>query len=313
MAVFPNSGEKVVVHLGLPKTGSKFLQHKFFTEITGTSYCDPKKTHKDFLTYFYLANEFEFSPRHAAQLYLQGCEGFAPSQNQVLSQESFYSVPWEGTVLRKRHCDRLAAIFPQAHVVLVLRNQPDMLRSLYLHYIKSGGTVPWKKFLDSRKHPLVMTVDYFKYGQYVDYLFSIFGKERVSVLFYEDFFNSPVAYLNSWCDILQAPKNSWDADILKTRENESISPHMVNFMRHLNKLTSSSKHPYLLLSKSWHGNVKKAMLMLSGWRRSRPRKPLLIPQNAVDEFLVECRSDNGLLMQLTGRDVGALGYPLAPK
>ena len=87
-------------------------------------------------------------------------------------------------------------------MVVALRNPPEVLQTLYLQDVKTGGSAHWRAFLSSRRYPLVISPAYYKYGNYVAYLMETFGGDRVSVLLYEDFRTDPAGYLNSWCDIL---------------------------------------------------------------------------------------------------------------
>ena len=297
---------KYIVHVGLPKTATKFLQRCFFPSLDNIYYCDPRTTHKKFAEYCHLAGDFIFDASYARDLFNANLKLEGSNRTRVFSQEGLYGDPWHGGALIKRNCDRIAAIFENPHVVIVLRNQPDFLQSLYHHYIKSGGTETWKTFLCSQEHPLIISPDYFMYGSYIQYLINVFGKDRVTVLFYEDFKRDAVAYLNQWCDILGVKREWWDKSILDRRENPSLSPALVPVMRFLNKFTSSSKHPNLLLPRNFHGGVKKVMMRLSA-RLPHSGRPA-IPQKAADEFLKDCHDSNRLLEEIVGRDLEPLGY-----
>src|SRR3972149_8262533 len=275
---------KYIVHVGLPKTANNFLKERFFPTLKDLCFCDIKTTHKNFMDYFYFVGDFEFDPSYARRLLRESSNPANAGLPHVLSSEGFSGTPWNGAILRKRNFDRIAHIFENPHIVIVLRNQADMLQSLYLHYIKHGATVPWRAFLRDQKHNLVWARDYLKYGYQVKYLIDIFGKDRVTVLFYEDFRGQPIGYLNQWCDILGVQRDCWETSILSHRDNPSISPAFVPLMRFVSKLTSSSKHPYLLLPRSLHGPFWKLMTRLSA-KLPRSWSRRVIPKDAADEFL----------------------------
>lgn len=295
------------IHVGLPKTANNFLKERFFPTLKDLCLCDIKRSHKRFMDYFYFASDFEFDPSYARQLLRECSDPANAGSPHVISSEGFSGTPWNGAILRKRNFDRIAGIFEYPHIVVVLRNQADMLQSHYLHYIKHGATVPWRVFLRDQRHNLVWARDYLKYGYQVKYLIDIFGQDRVSVLFYEDFRREPIEYLNQWCDILGVERDSWDTSILNHRDNPSISPAFVPLVRFVSKLTSSSKHPYLLLPRSLHAPFWKLMTRLSA-KLPRRKSSRAIPKDAADEFLKDCCDSNRLLEQIVGRDLEPLGY-----
>jgi hypothetical protein len=298
---------KYVIHVGLPKTATKFLQRRFFPSLENIFYCDTKTTHKKFADYFHLAGDLEFNASYASELFHENTKFESSNRTFLFSQEGLYGNPWYGGALMKRNADRIAAIFENPHIVIVLRNQPDLLQSLYQHYIKSGGTETWKSFLGSEQYPLIISPDFFKYGNYIQYLIDVFGKDHVWVLFYEDCKTDLAEYLNQFCDIIGLKRDSWDKSLLNCRENPSLSPFLLAAMRFANKLTSTSKHPHLLLPRNFHGAAKKVMMGLSA-KLSRSDRPA-IPKKAADEFLKDCHESNRLLEKIVGRDLGPLGYP----
>jgi hypothetical protein len=267
-----------------------------------------RNTYKHFLQYVLYVDDLEFKASKAREVLNQHLELPELDGPIVVSDEQFYGSPWDGCALRKRNSDRIAAIFPDAQIVVVLRNQRDVLQSLYLQYIKTGGSAHWGDFLKSKAHPLVTSCAYYKYGHYVNYLIDTFGKDRIKVLLYEDFELDPSGYLNQWCTILGIETNSWDKSILSYGDNPSISPSFVPVMRLTNKFTSSIRQPYLLLPRFSHKVTLKCMIKCSAFFRQKVRK-WLIPVGAVEAFLVDCHESNRLLEQLINRDLGGLGYP----
>src|SRR3990172_1551101 len=129
---------KYCIHIGLPKTGNKFLRRRFFPALRGIYYCEVETAFKEFMNYFRQVGDFEFDVSHAGKILDESSNASKYSLLHVLSDDVFSAFPWNGAVLRKRNCDRIAAIFEDPHVVIVLRNQFDMLQSHYLQYIKEG-------------------------------------------------------------------------------------------------------------------------------------------------------------------------------
>jgi len=84
-------------------------------------------------------------------------------------------------------------------IILILRNQYEYLNSCWCHYVREGGGLSLSQFLSSSSSPVDIgstglndtiyngLYQKFMYGKYVHVLFSLFGRENVRILFFEDF------------------------------------------------------------------------------------------------------------------------------
>jgi len=131
----------------------------------------------------HFVSDFDFDALYAKKFFDECSNPENINILYLLSEGRISTLPWNGDILRKRNYDRIADIFKNPHVVIVLCNQPELVQSFYLHYVRTGGSIPWSDFLRP-KHSGIWWADYLKYGNYVRYLNNIFGKERVQVLFY---------------------------------------------------------------------------------------------------------------------------------
>jgi len=300
----PDNG--VVVHVGLHKTGSSFLQRHFFPKLPGVQYVDRAASH-EFMVYLRWQDDFVYAVSEAREVF-EACRGEKrPGALVLLSDEQYYGMPYHGCMLRRRNVDRLAGVFPGLRVVVVLRNPRDMLESLYLQYVKTGGSASWRQFLQFRRESLFVSNAYFQYGYYVRYLQQKFGRGRVVVLFYEDFRSDPAGFLDTWCQLLGVAPGSWDRALLGVRANPSIAPAVIPVMRLLNKFTCSPKQPFQVLPQVCYRAYRRLILMFSKRLLRRVGKRA-IPREAAEEFLAPCRESNRLLQELVGRDLRSLGY-----
>jgi len=100
---------------------------------------------------------------------------------------------------------RLHAAFPEAQIVIFLRNQPEMLVSTYLQYLKKGGTRTVRGFLfpdrhDPRhaKNPFkapAFTLDHLAYWPLIAEYRRRFGADRVHAFLYEALRADPRGFL----------------------------------------------------------------------------------------------------------------------
>ena len=296
---------RLYIHLGIHKTASTFLQNRFFPILSEIKYCNLRKDYNNFLEYFLSRDDLEFCPQQARNLL---CNGINLSDKKVLiSDEQFYGNVWDGCALRNRHCTRLNETFSEATIIIVFRNQVDLLESLYLQYIKTGGSAHWTEFLKANKHPLILSTAYFKFGEYAANLIKLFGKDKVKILLYEDMKSQPVEYLNCWCTFLGVNDNTWDKKIIKKRDNFSLSPAFVNLMRFGNKFISSIRQPYLLVPIAFHDFYNRFFMKLSIFFPSRSNEAI-IPHSACQKYLADCQASNKLLENIMHRDLSELGY-----
>ncbi|HSA06212.1 MAG TPA: sulfotransferase [Candidatus Gastranaerophilales bacterium] len=168
--------KQVIIHVGLPKTASTYLQDMFFPFLKDVYFCYRNvKTNNDPLQEYNrkLRNYFPVDvsqEKNAIYEYINNLH----ESNIILSDEIF-------STNCEYYTDYLKPIFPDAKIILCVREQTDWLESLYKHHITTGKSN--------------IVVDYFlklnafncnwldKYKHYVNN----FGKENVLVLPYEMF------------------------------------------------------------------------------------------------------------------------------
>ena len=70
-------------------------------------------------------------------------EGLSP----VVSFERFSGNPFSGGYDSKEIADRLVRVFPDARVLVIVREQRSMIVSTYKKYVREGGALPPSKFM----------------------------------------------------------------------------------------------------------------------------------------------------------------------
>ncbi|MEW6676317.1 MAG: hypothetical protein AB1421_00215 [Pseudomonadota bacterium] len=105
---------------------------------------------------------------------------------------------------------RLQATLPDAQVVIFIRNQVEMIASVYKQYIKEGGTYGVARYLfpdrylprsgfQPAKCPM-FSFDHFDYDLMVRYYESLFGPERVHVFLFEEFAADHEGFMARYCE-----------------------------------------------------------------------------------------------------------------
>jgi Sulfotransferase family len=200
----------IVCHLGLHKTASGTLQRQFFPACSGLNLLttlDPAV--RQFVHAVTRKDPLYFDPNHALEL-LGG--RVRSDQINLLSNESLSGPPYAGLSEggldhRSPVLQNLKAVFPNARVVVVLRRQDSLARSLYRQYLKRGGTAKVQNFFGTsaaHQSPL-MSLDRFCFSPYVHCVYETFGS-HVLVLTFEEFLRDQRLFLERLCHFIGAKR-----------------------------------------------------------------------------------------------------------
>ncbi|MDZ4737505.1 MAG: sulfotransferase [Rhodospirillaceae bacterium] len=201
-----------LVHIGLHKTGTTWLQFHLFPradcgfhlpEFEGMT---PKQRAKaigvrlcyDQANRLMAEVDFDAIATREALAGLTVPEG----KTAVVSHERLGGHPlsagFDRTILR----DRIRTVLPNARILVVVREQFSMLMSSYLQYLKYGGWHDLEQYLyppsDGRLPTL--NIDFWKYDRLIELYRSAFGPDRVLVLPYEMLVRNPQDLVERICD-----------------------------------------------------------------------------------------------------------------
>lgn len=238
---------KTIIHIGMPRTASTFLQREFFPKIEGFTFFGVETTHYSdaFQRLLYqddsLFDEVAFE-KTAAEI---------RSQNTILSNELFVGQSiYLNSTNRSRTARRLQQFFPDAEILIMLRNQVSLLQSLYTLGVYGGHTCTPEEFIrfsdaqSKAKYPLYPTFtdaeisESYKYTALIDLYQSLFTK--VYVFLFEDFKSDPVAFAERLCSELNFEKVEITAP--KTKVNSSLSSRQIKLTRILNRFEPLINH-----------------------------------------------------------------------
>ncbi len=199
-----NHNHNILIHIGYHKTGTSWLQ-KFFFENPILSinsvakYKDRPKWVTEFIKPFYdyderiILNYFKESYKH--------------DQLNVFSLERLAGYPSTGGYDSLQIAQRLKSLFPNAKILIAVREQFSMIKSHYIEYLKSNGTAKLEELLNPKRFYLirnpVFELNYFKYIDLIQEYDKLFSKDNVLVLPYELMKNSPVKFIESICKFCQ--------------------------------------------------------------------------------------------------------------
>lgn len=107
-----------------------------------------------------------------------------------MSNEAWVGYPFIGGTNSKEYADRIQAVAPNAKIVIVIRNQIDMILSMYAHFLVSaGGICSLNNFLRHGNKDISQTypsnMEFFCYSYLCEYYQKRFGKENVLIIPFE--------------------------------------------------------------------------------------------------------------------------------
>lgn len=171
-----------ILHIGYHKTGSSWLQQAVLPQARNVSLVSRADVRRSIL----IPSPVAFDPAEARRDLLEGRRGRVVVSEEELSG-NLHTGGLHGA-FSEEIAKRLHASFPDARVVVFIRDQRTMIASAYKQYIKSGGTRRIRRFLAPARSPHKtpnFALDFLAYDHLVSQYESLFGAESVNVYPYE--------------------------------------------------------------------------------------------------------------------------------
>lgn len=215
--------KKIYIHVGMQKTGSTWLQSEYFPKIT---------THdviykESFRNIFYGLTDKDL---------LITYENYVGYPHILKSEDRN---GWMDT--RSKAIRNLAAFFPKADIILVIRKQSSLIGSLYNQYIKVGGNITLKDYWKGDdKYSLEREA--LLYNDLIKDLKRHF-KGRVLVLDFDLFIHDKNKFSTILSDFLGGV-NSFDCkDSFSKKVNSSLRWKDINALLFLYKFVGNGHNP----------------------------------------------------------------------
>jgi hypothetical protein len=237
----------LLLHIGLQKTASTWLQDKVFeSAAVGFATVGGEAVVKRQLI---APDDIEFDATACRSAFMErieavGAERLVP----VLSAERLSGDMLYGAYDSVRLADRLAETFPGAKVLIVIREQRRMLFSTYQQYVKVGGLLGVGDYLTraSKSHPWPCDLRRYEYDRLIAYYHGLFGREHVLTLPYELFRSEPAGFVHGIAAFAGASPEPGVVEALKFGKvvNRSWPPAGIAVKRRLNWLVRERMNPW---------------------------------------------------------------------
>lgn len=308
----------VFFHVGYHKTGSTWLQRELFRshpQVWLVNNRFKNRAAADLVVNLLRDEDFDASASRWQPL-LDNAE--PPKKKPVASVVSFEGLSgglWQEASQGLRGPERIHGLFPEARVALVLREQFSALRSIYAQYVNEGGSLSLRRFLDLSPEGRHLDLARFEYDRLIEAYQARFGADRVLVLPYEQFTQDPAAYLESWCSWLGVAPDAVDLDP-SVPHNVSMSPLGQRILRLANRLFRKSGFNPKPLLFEWEkaGDVRHKLQRSLDPKLLRriPWPSPRVPRSVEEAIRARVAASNARTAELTGLDLAAYGYAVAP-
>lgn len=211
--------KKVLIHAAYPKTASTWFQTKFYPQVKNYTYI-PRNNYRNHLLF-----SESTSPLHNV------FEKYR-NENIIICEEGIMNI----RDLKKNNPEviahRLAKTFPQAQIIIFIRNQIDLLISRYSQYIRQGGTATIEEMIQHLFN--TGKIEQWKYYDRINLYNKLFGQEAVKVYLYEEFNKDKLKFLKSFSKVYNLEIDLQKINFKKI--NKGYNKNLLEIIRHINML-----------------------------------------------------------------------------
>jgi len=301
-----------IIHIGYPKTGTSWFQLNYFPLAKNAICINNKEVRNNFIK----PNSFEFDSKHIRKKILT-----IPAKYVILSLEGFVGTTHNFGLhgyLTKEHALRIYEVFPNATILLFIRNQPDIIASTYLQYIRGGGTYNIKKYLFHKNYSGLNSLSFFsfkhfEYHNIIGFYKKIFGDGNIKIFLYEEFLENNLAFSRKLSEILNLDINHNELDFQKVNEGYR---RLIKFLALISNRFTEQKMPnkyYLIHIPGWFRFSKHILNNLNKYSvfgRHLNSKDILNNRNYQFIYNYYKESNRDLILKYQLSKIAQYNYPL---
>ncbi len=297
---------KTIIHIGYPKTGTTWFTEYFYPFIKNAN-----------ISY---TNDLSYSFEKGSEyLKVKNKENIPEKESHVIIAHKFAGIEefkWDHGIYREFFIRQLKQNFPEATIVIFIRNQISFLASVYSSYLTHGGTYTFKKLFKSGKlgDGTMFAFEFIDYYKLIKLYQEAFGKDHVLVYVYEEFMENNRAFLEKYKKDL-----NFDIDLEKLdykKYNETLRGGFAAFVKTTNYLKRKGVQPkksYANLPQLFKWMTKRRMIQLNQYKifgKKLQKEKVLGNEliNYIKEYYKE--SNNRLIDEFGLKSIKKHNYPL---
>lgn len=308
---------KTYIHIGYPKNASTTLQMDIFPNIKDVSYLGRiYNSEQPFVSKELSEAVYAISMQDSVEFsYQEVEEKIQRSLRNINIQSDKLAISWEAfshnVADRKLIAERLNKLFPDASILVIIRNQMDALQSMYAFLVCQMGKninvsygrpsiASFEKWISEQEDFLCRSyISTLKYYEFISEYWKLFGKEKVTVLLFEELANSPELFFEKMALFFDTKCITPSGPFPPRRNTKPTNKALLYY-----KLRSH--FPHITPSKFLPGMVIKwVRIFFNSGARTRGEK---IPLQMQERLMNMYRESNRKLQQELGVDLGKHGY-----
>lgn len=293
-----------VFHIGYHKTATTTLQRAVLPHVAGAACVTGDGAIGDAVIAHVASAGDDAYRRGTVAAFLADLRAAHGDEALIVSDENLSGTLWDDPVRAgRRTAERIAEIAEDPCVLVVVRRQTDLLRSIHAQYVNEGGTGDLADFLAGRvRRPL--DLGHLCFDRLISRYDELVGPDAVVVVPYEDL----RADLDLALKRLLAPAGLHVPALPAQRHNLSLGPVALAVLRRYNRLFRRTDHNPDPVIAGLPGGGEVRRLLQSATRRSpdtRVDVAALLPDRWQERY---AESNTALDARLAGGLAG-LGYP----
>lgn len=238
----------IFFHVGLGKTGSTYLQHKFFPKLNGIHYIHHTNYKKS----------IDIIGRKKHNRYMVSRE----FDRQFLKEIKKFS-----------------AVYPDTHPIMVLRRQDSWIASQYRRFTKNGRGIYFKEFVDLENNQGRWDIKEMNFYEKIEQLEKYFNKKPL-VLLYDELRKDPITFFKKIA--VYTGTTFEESSISLSPKHRSYSEKQLLHVRRISRRMLKNLDENKMDSKKWGRRMRKItthLIMYFHW---------LLPSSKIkDEVLIK--------------------------
>jgi len=297
---------QTIIHIGYLKTATSWFTDFFYPYVKNANVSYSDNIFYDINVHSPFLNIVHDKPLPAKELHIIIAHKFVGIEN----------FKWNHGVYRQFFIQQLKQNYPDAKIVIFIRNQVDFLASVYSSYLTHGGTYTFKELFKQGKlgDGTMFAFEYIDYYKLIKLYQEAFGENNVHVFVFEEFMKNNMAFLSSF-------KNMFNLDINLQqlnydRYNETLRIGLARFIKISNYFIQKGVQPkknYFNMPFLFKWMTKKNIIAINRfriWGRKLNKEEVLGVE--LIEFMKDYykESNQKLIDELGIKSIADYNYPL---
>lgn len=239
---------EIAFHIGYHKTATLWLQRAYFPHHSGVGLiCKTKAPWEDpFFHYLVATPEQKFCAEHCRELLHTKISQIPDRDSKriiMISAERLSGFPMSGGFDSVNIANRIHRVAPEAKIIVVVREQLDMIRSVYKQMVVEGYPGSIEQMLNKKSWKMAgFNRAFYEYDALIKVYVALFGPSKVLVLPYKLLRKDSDQFIHQMCNFLEIgvvppPETS---EVV----NRSLPASCIGLFRRLNRFRKTEINPY---------------------------------------------------------------------